>query len=232
MVTSTEERSPLVTKIPATSSGSNFYFACDDNSGESSSVGEIINMLPKNTISSEFFSRPVYTSSKRKTTYDGTKLNTQNNRSNLPPTSALFPNHGNLSNISEMNAKTSVTNLSVHSNSNARAYSGIEPKLFHANERTFLAWLHPSVVLAGTSIAILALGNDENPYSFIYGILLLPVAISFLLYSMIQYMRRSAMIRRGDTGSYEDTVGPTILTIFLMLSVMAQFSIKVYSISV
>lgn len=32
----------------------------------------------------------------------------------------------------------------------------IEPKVFFANERTFLAWLHMSITLASISIAIIA----------------------------------------------------------------------------
>ena len=38
----------------------------------------------------------------------------------------------------------------------------IEPKVFFSNERTFLAWMHVSVILAGASVAILALSDYEN----------------------------------------------------------------------
>ena len=62
----------------------------------------------------------------------------------------------------------------------------VEPKIFFANERTFLAWLHISVLLAGTSIAIIALTKSKSMYSATYGILILPVAITFLVYAMIQ----------------------------------------------
>lgn len=105
----------------------------------------------------------------------------------------------------------------------------MEPKVFFANERTFLAWLHASVLLAGASVAIVAFADDSNPWSQLYGIILLPVAICFICYSMYQYARRSAMIRRKDPGPYEDTVGPTVLGIMLMLSILAQFAVKVYS---
>lgn len=106
----------------------------------------------------------------------------------------------------------------------------IEPKVFFANERTFLAWLHVSIMLAGASIAIVAFA-DANPWSQLYGVLLLPVAIAFIGYAMFQYARRAAMIRRKAPGPYEDIVGPTVLGIMLMLSIVAQFSIKVYSMS-
>jgi len=104
----------------------------------------------------------------------------------------------------------------------------VEPKVFFANERTFLAWLHASVLLAGASVAIVAFA-DSNPWSQLYGVILLPVAISFICYSMYQYARRAAMIRRKDPGPYEDTVGPTVLAIMLMISILAQFAIKIYT---
>lgn len=105
----------------------------------------------------------------------------------------------------------------------------IEPKVFFANERTFLAWMHLSVVLAGASIAIMAFADDNNPMAQLYGIMLLPVAISFILYSMYQYSRRAYMIRHRMPGPYEDQVGPTVLAVMLMLSIIAQFSLKLYS---
>ena len=62
----------------------------------------------------------------------------------------------------------------------------VEPKVFFANERTFLAWLHISIILAGASIAILAFSDENNPGSQLYGIIMLPVAIAFIVYSMYQ----------------------------------------------
>ena len=105
----------------------------------------------------------------------------------------------------------------------------IEPKVFFANERTFLAWLHLSIILAGASIAILAFAEDDsNPASQLYGVILLPCAIAFIVYSMFQYSRRAYMIRNRHPGPYEDTVGPTVLGIMLMLSIVAQFALKLY----
>ena len=106
----------------------------------------------------------------------------------------------------------------------------IEPKVFFANERTFLAWMHLSVVLAGASIAILAFAQDDsNPVSQLYGVVLLPVAIAFIVYSMYQYTRRARMIRHRHPGPYEDVVGPTVLGVMLMVSITAQFALKLYS---
>jgi uncharacterized membrane protein YidH (DUF202 family) len=118
-------------------------------------------------------------------------------------------------------------------NKTRKAPVKIEPKVFFSNERTFIAWMHVSIILAGGSIAILAFADSNsttsNPFSQLYGIILLPVAISFIIYSMYQYQRRSKMIRTRHPGPYEDTVGPTVLGIMLMVSITAQFALKLYS---
>ena len=41
--------------------------------------------------------------------------------------------------------------------------------------------------------------------------------------------KRAAMIRRKDPGPYEDTVGPTVLGIMVMVSIVCQFALKLYS---
>jgi uncharacterized membrane protein YidH (DUF202 family) len=105
----------------------------------------------------------------------------------------------------------------------------IEPKVFFANERTFLAWMHLSVILAGASIAILAFAEEQNPLAQLYGVVLLPVAVAFIVYSMYQYARRAKMIRTRHPGPYEDTVGPVVLGIMLMVSITAQFALKMYA---
>lgn len=63
----------------------------------------------------------------------------------------------------------------------------VEPKVFFANERTFLAWMHISIILAGSSIAILAFSDENtNTSSQVYGIIMLPVAVAFIVYAMYQ----------------------------------------------
>jgi uncharacterized membrane protein YidH (DUF202 family) len=63
----------------------------------------------------------------------------------------------------------------------------IDPKVFFANERTFLAWLHSALLLAGASVAIQAFADrNENPVAKLYGLILLPVAIAFIFYAMYQ----------------------------------------------
>lgn len=105
----------------------------------------------------------------------------------------------------------------------------IDPKVFFSNERTFLAWLHTSVLLAGSSIALSSFSNDTLP-NRLYGVFTLSLAIAFICYAMYQYSERSRMMIRASPGPYEDTVGPSILAIMLVLSILAQFTLQIYPI--
>jgi len=71
----------------------------------------------------------------------------------------------------------------------------VEPKVFFANERTFLAWLHTSVTLAGISVAIVGMAGEGSK---VYGLTILPVAIAFIMYALFQYTRRASMIKRKE----------------------------------
>ncbi len=57
--------------------------------------------------------------------------------------------------------------------------------MYLANERTFLTWMHSATFLSTASIAIIAYA-DHNPWSQLYGVMLLPVAIGFIVYAMVQ----------------------------------------------
>lgn len=103
----------------------------------------------------------------------------------------------------------------------------VEPKVFFANERTFLAWLHMAVTLASISIAILAF-SEANDYSIYYGLALMPVAIAFCFYALYLFLKRARMIRRKDPGPYEDRLGPVVLSVLLALSIVINFIMKLY----
>lgn len=61
----------------------------------------------------------------------------------------------------------------------------IDPKVYFSVERTYLAWMHTSIILSGISMAMMAY-SDESDTTALYGLLLLPVGIAFILYAMYQ----------------------------------------------
>ncbi|KAI8929070.1 VTC domain-containing protein [Entophlyctis helioformis] len=74
----------------------------------------------------------------------------------------------------------------------------IEPKVFFANERTFLSWLHFCIVLGGLALGLLNFGD----------------------------VWRAHKIRTRDAGPYDDRTGPTVLVIVLFFAVMTNFYLK------
>jgi hypothetical protein len=75
-------------------------------------------------------------------------------------------------------------NLRDHEGTDSGAKK-VDPKVYFSTERTFLAWMHAAVLLAGISVAITAY-SDMGSASAIYGLMLLPIAIVAIVYSMLQ----------------------------------------------
>ena len=111
-------------------------------------------------------------------------------------------------------------------------------KVFFANERTLLAWLHTALTLASISVAIISFSSSSSPtltegglaISQLYGLTLLPVSICFVVYALRQYTKRAGMIRRREPGPYEDVKGPVVLSIMLMMAISGNFALKIYQI--
>jgi len=230
------ESTPLIN--PSSGGGgaaSSYYFLQGGNKqdGETSfdasirdgPTGETVEQLPEGTTGDEFASRPVMTPAQRTESFFTQSAQQQKKEGFF---SKIFRGRGaeNASNAFEASGPFAPIGSMVKQR---KVPIKVEPKVFFANERTFLAWLHISVLLAGASIAIISFA-DANPWSQLYGVILLPVAIAFICYAMYQYSRRAAMIRRRDPGPYEDTTGPTVLGILLMMSIIAQFALKLYTV--
>ncbi|KAG6903469.1 vacuolar transporter chaperone [Termitomyces sp. Mi166 len=89
----------------------------------------------------------------------------------------------------------------------------VEPKVSFANERTFLSWLHFTVVLGGLAVGLLNFGDKVGKIS---AALFSIVAMAIMVYALYTYHWRAASIRRGGKGPYDDRLGPTILCVALL----------------
>ncbi|KAI6035080.1 hypothetical protein F5J12DRAFT_790911 [Pisolithus orientalis] len=78
----------------------------------------------------------------------------------------------------------------------------VEPKVSFANERTFLSWLHFTVVLGGLASRLTQFRISAAMFSV--------VAMAVMIYALYTYHWRGASIRRGGRGPYDDRVGPLI----------------------
>lgn len=99
----------------------------------------------------------------------------------------------------------------------------VEPKVFFANERTFLSWLHFSIFIGGIGTAMLGLGDHRAMYS---GIVFIITSVIFALYALYLYLWRAGMIREKNPGPYDDLYGPIALVFVFLLAMMLSMIFK------
>lgn len=100
----------------------------------------------------------------------------------------------------------------------------VEPKVYFAGERTFLAWLEFSIILGSIAATLL---NFGDPLSLASAWAFTIVACLALLYSLVLYLWRVRMIRGRRAVRYHDKYGPTALCIGLFIAVAISFGVRV-----
>ncbi|KAL0024932.1 hypothetical protein WJX77_004294 [Trebouxia sp. C0004] len=124
----------------------------------------------------------------------------------------------------------------------------VEPKVFFANERTFLQWLQISVLLMFTGLSLLggssvggsmgvssggssntcASNNTACKASKYAGVIISPIAILFMVYALFMYKMRTVQILRRANVRYDDQSGPVILVILLIVATLASLVLTAY----
>lgn len=99
----------------------------------------------------------------------------------------------------------------------------VEPKVFFANERTFLSWLNFTVVLGGLAMGLLNFGDRIGRLS---AVLFTVIAMGVMLYALYTFHWRATKIRNREAAPYDDRVGPTVLCIFMLAAVITNFWCK------
>lgn len=106
----------------------------------------------------------------------------------------------------------------------------IEPKLFFANERTFLHWLHYAVVLS--SIASTVLSMSETPgeeWRQWYAMALLPISLAFVVYALHIFLWRQNRIKNRIPARWDDPMGPVVLGSMLVAMLLVNFFTHLYA---
>ncbi|BEI83776.1 hypothetical protein CcaverHIS002_0403800 [Cutaneotrichosporon cavernicola] len=100
----------------------------------------------------------------------------------------------------------------------------VEPKVFFANERTFLSWLHFAVVLGGLAVGLLNFGTDKVGH--IAAAMYTVIAVGVMIYALVVYQRRARAIRTRSGAPYDDRLGPTILCVCLLAAITTNFILR------
>lgn len=100
----------------------------------------------------------------------------------------------------------------------------VEPKVFFANERTFLSWLNFTVILGGLAVGLLNFGDRVGQISA--GLFTL-VALAAMLYALVTFHWRAKSIRMRGQGGFDDRFGPTVLAVALLAAVVVNFVLRI-----
>ena len=100
----------------------------------------------------------------------------------------------------------------------------VEPKVFFANERTFLSWLNFTVILGALAIGMLNFGDRP---AFISSFLFTGVAMATMIYALITYHWRAKSIRMRGQSGFDDRFGPTFLALALLCAVVVNFVLRI-----
>lgn len=102
----------------------------------------------------------------------------------------------------------------------------MEPKVFFANERTFLSWLNFTVILGGLAVGLLNFGDRVGQISA--GLFTL-VALAAMIYALVTFHWRAKSIRMRGQGGFDDRFGPTVLAVALLLAIVVNFVLRITS---
>lgn len=106
----------------------------------------------------------------------------------------------------------------------------IEPKVFFANERTFLHWLHAGITLYTIASGILVFSQDSAIWARYYAMALLPIALGFCMYALHVFLWRADRIKTRIPGRWDDQRGPYLLGGLLVIVLSLNLGTKMYQI--
>lgn len=101
----------------------------------------------------------------------------------------------------------------------------IEPKVYFANERTFLNWLEVGIYMSALSGSLRAFGNEQAELA---SFLFMATAVIMILYSLGLYLWRVRAIRLRRAIRYDDQIGTGLVCGAFVLSVLANYLIQVW----
>jgi len=99
----------------------------------------------------------------------------------------------------------------------------IEPKIFFANERTFIHWLHFAALLLTTALTLLNFGDRT---SRIVGGVFIGIALGISIYAQLRFQYRAWQIRNQGHLRFDDIYGPAVLCLLLVGALALNFGLR------
>lgn len=105
----------------------------------------------------------------------------------------------------------------------------IEPKVYFANERTFLKWLEFSTIVSAMAVGLLNYSKPHDKLGLIVSGLFTILALVCVAYSGVIYVVRALAIRRREASNiYFDAYGPNFLCFVIFSATLANFVLRYF----
>lgn len=103
----------------------------------------------------------------------------------------------------------------------------VEPKVWLANQRTFIKWQHVSVLLASLSLGLYNAAGASNSVARGLAIVYTLIAVFAGGWGWWIYLIRSKMIQERSGKDFDNTVGPLVVCVALIVALCLNFAFKV-----
>ena len=103
----------------------------------------------------------------------------------------------------------------------------VEPKVWLANQRTFIKWQHISVLLATLSLGLYNAAGEFNHVARVLAVVYTIIALFAGAWGWWMYIVRSRMIEQRSGKDFDNIVGPIVVCIGLIVALCMNFGFKV-----
>ncbi|PLN84647.1 SPX domain protein [Aspergillus taichungensis] len=102
----------------------------------------------------------------------------------------------------------------------------VESKVWLANQRTFIKWLHISILLSSLSLGLYNAAGQHNDIARALSIVYTIFAIFAAAWGWFMYEKRSRLIRQRSGRDLDNTFGPIVVCIGLAVALVLNFVFK------
>lgn len=107
----------------------------------------------------------------------------------------------------------------------------VESKVWLANQRTFIKWLHISILLSGLSLGLYNAAGKHNRVAQALAVVYTVFALFSAAWGWFMYEKRSRLIRQRSGKDLDNMFGPVVVCIGLAVALVLNFVFKVYPLS-
>lgn len=103
----------------------------------------------------------------------------------------------------------------------------VEPKVWLANERTFLKWMHIAILESGLALALLNAAGRKNTIAQVFGWVFIVIALFTGIWGYAMHRTRRNMIIARSGKDFDNWTGPIIIAASLLSALIFNFIFSV-----